>query len=148
MATVDAKSVLADQVWNRLFGFFVHTRRQRDAALARLGLTPNESRSLYSLDGEHSRTMKDLATAWKCDASTATWSVDRLEHLGLAARHAHPRDRRVRLVKLTDKGVATKAALLEAMYAMPAELLALTTEQLSALDDILAHLPIGLDEFA
>jgi hypothetical protein len=29
--------------------------------------------------------MKSLADEWRCDASNATWIVDRLEKLGLAA---------------------------------------------------------------
>jgi DNA-binding MarR family transcriptional regulator len=138
----------AEEVWRRMFGFVMYTRPQRDEVLRRLGLTPNEARSLFSLDGERSRTMKELAAIWRCDASTATWNVNRLEQLGLAERRAHPGDRRVRRVVLTERGVATKAALLEGMYALPPALLELSTEQLRTLDEILARLPAGLDEVA
>jgi DNA-binding MarR family transcriptional regulator len=142
------KLALAEDVWRSMFGFLMHTRPQRDAAIGRLGLTPNECKALYSLDPERGRTMRELATAWQCDASTATWAVDRLERAGLAERRNHPHDRRVRLVVLTAKGADTKAALLDAMWTTPPELLELGTEQLQALRGLLANLPAGLDEFA
>jgi DNA-binding MarR family transcriptional regulator len=140
------KATVAEQAWRSMFGFLMYTRPQRDAVLARLGLTPTESKALYSLDRQRSRTMKELAKEWKCDASTATWSVDRLERLGLAERQAHPTDRRVRLVVLTDKGMTTKAELIRDMFVTPPELLDLSHEQLETLRDLLANLPTGLDQ--
>ena len=130
-----------------MFGFLLNTRPQRDAVIARLGLTPTECKALYTLDRTLTRTMRELATAWQCDASTATWTVDRLERLGLAERRPHSHDRRVRLVGLTKKGEAVKAELVEGMYATPPELLELTRAQLRQLRDLLAQLPRGLDEF-
>jgi DNA-binding MarR family transcriptional regulator len=140
------KDAVAEQVWRSMFGFLMHTRPQRDAVVSRLGLTPTECKALYSLDGQRSRTMKQLATAWQCDASTATWTVDRLERLDMAERRPDPHDRRLRLVLLTAKGVATRAELLQGMFATPPELLDLTQGQLLALRDLLANLPTGLDE--
>lgn len=141
------KLALAEQAWRRMFGFLMFTRPRRDAVLARLGLTPNDAKAIYSLDPERPRTMSELAKAWDCDASTATWIVDRLERLGLAERRSDARDRRVRQVVLTASGTATKSELLEGMFATPPELLDLTTEQLRELSDLLARLPAGLDEF-
>ena len=54
--------------------------------------------------------MSSLAGAWKCDASNVTWLVDRLEEHGLAERRAHPADRRIRTVALTQKGAEERAA--------------------------------------
>ncbi len=44
---------------------------------------------------------RSLVDEWKCDASNATWIVDRLENFDLAERRNVPRDRRVELVILT-----------------------------------------------
>jgi DNA-binding MarR family transcriptional regulator len=137
----DERAELAGQAWHSMFGFFTHTVPMREAVLARLGLTPTESRALNTLDREDGRTMKELAAAWGCDASTATWTVDRLERLGLAERRPHPRDRRVRLVMLTGKGTATRAELLAGMNATPPELLELDLADLRVLRDLLAKLP-------
>lgn len=141
MAGDQAKQELASEVWRQMFGFLMQTAPRRGAVLARLGLTPNESRALYSLDAETGRAMSDLAASWRCDASTATWSVNRLERLGLAERRSHPTDRRVRLVFLTSLGVKTRRELLQGMFATPPELLAYTDEQLRTLRDLLAELP-------
>lgn len=136
------KETLASDVWRRLFDFFIYTTRpQRDVVLADLGLTPNDSKALFSLDRMQPRTMKSLAAAWKCDASTATWTVDRLERMGLAERRADPSDRRVRHVVLTERGAATYEQLLERMYATPPELLRLSAEQLESLRAIVDSLP-------
>ena len=69
---------LARQVWGRMFDFLMRTAPERTRSLGRRGLTPNDSRALSSLDREAGRTMRDLAEEWECDASNATWIVDRL----------------------------------------------------------------------
>lgn len=141
MTRDEERGALANDVWRRMFGFLIQTAPRREAVLARLGLTPNESRALSTLDAGSGRTMSDLATAWQCDASTATWSVNRLEGLGLAERRPHPTDRRVRFVFLTPLGEQTRNALLDGMYATPPELLVFSDAQLRTLRDLLATLP-------
>src|SRR5438876_3852376 len=105
------RAALANEVWRDIFDFIVATSGHRNHVLARLALTPNDSRALTSLDQETGRTLRSLAEEWQCDASTATWIVDRLETKGLAERRPHPSDRRARLVVLTPDGVRTKADL-------------------------------------
>jgi DNA-binding MarR family transcriptional regulator len=124
-----------------MFEFLMRTAPERTRNLGRRGLTPNDSRALFSLDGEEGRTMGALAGAWECDASNATWIVDRLERLGLAARRTIPSDRRVKLVVLTPKGVKIKAELLDEFHAPPAELLQLDRADLVALYRALERLP-------
>jgi DNA-binding MarR family transcriptional regulator len=142
------RNQLAAEAWRLMFGFLMHSRPQRAAVLDRLGLSPNESRSLFSLEPGRARTMKELATAWNCDASTATWHVNRLEALGLAERRGDPRDRRIRLVTLTPKGEEVRETMMRGMFATPPELQALSDAQLAALIEILSRLPTELDEFA
>ena len=139
-------SDLAAEAWRLMFGYLMHSRPQREIVLQRLGLTPNESRSLFTLVPGCTRTMKELATIWRCDASTATWHVNRLETLGLAERRNRPGDRRVRLVALTPKGETIREELMRGMFVTPPELLGLSEEQLSTLIEILGQLPTGLHE--
>jgi DNA-binding MarR family transcriptional regulator len=136
----DTASIAAD-AWRSIFDFIVGTSVQRIGILADLGLTPNDSRALGSLDPETGRTMRSLAEEWRCDASTATWIVDRLEAKGLAVRTAHPTDRRVTLVTLTTAGVTTRDEMLVRTYTPPPELLELDVEDLVALRDATARLP-------
>lgn len=137
----DSKAALAAEAWRRLFAFFIKTRPQRDHVLERYGLTPNDARALASLDSVKGRTMRSLADEWGCDASNATWMVDRLESRGWAERRAHPDDRRVKLVVLTPQGEKIRAAFTEEMNAPPPELLELDRADLEALRDVLAKLP-------
>jgi DNA-binding MarR family transcriptional regulator len=135
------KAALAAEVWRGIFDFIIGTGGHRNLVLARLGLTPNDSRALTTLDEAPGRTLRALAEEWQCDASTVTWIVDRLEAKGLAERRPHPSDRRARLVVLTPRGAQTKADLLAGMYAPPPELLALDRDDLALLRDAVARLP-------
>jgi DNA-binding MarR family transcriptional regulator len=131
------KSALAAEAWKRLFTFFMKTRSQRDRLLAQLRLTPNDVRALTELDGTSGRTMRSLAEEWGCDASNATWIVDRLEKRGLVERRAKPGDRRVKLVVLSTAGVKARKQLLDGLFEPPPELLALPRATLEVLRDSL-----------
>lgn len=137
----ESKHALAADAWRRLFDFFISTGRERQRMLAELDLTPNDSRALHTLDPREGRTMRSLAEEWACDASNATWIVDRLEARGLAERRARAGDRRVKLVVLTAAGVRTRDKLRAAMYEPPPELLALPRTTLQALKSAAAKLP-------
>src|SRR5205085_10405790 len=88
------KTAMAAEIWRQIFAFFMATRPQRDLVLERLGLTPNDARAFSSLDETEARTMRSLADEWGCDASNATWMVDRLERRGFAERRTLASDRR------------------------------------------------------
>ena len=135
-----SRQALAAEVWRRIFAFFMSTRHQRDVVLESLGLTPNDARALAGLDQGEGRTMHSLADEWGCDASNATWIVDRLERRGFAERRT-PADRRVKLVVLTPLGVKTKQELFRGMNEPPPELLLLSRTDLEALNRSLINLP-------
>jgi DNA-binding MarR family transcriptional regulator len=137
------KTAVARRVWGRMFEFLMRTAPDRSSSLGRRGLTPNDSRALSSLDTEQGRTMRSLAAEWECDASNATWIVDRLERLHLAERRGVPHDRRVKLVLLTARGARLKAELLDEFLSPPADLLGLDRATLDALDRALTKLPPG-----
>jgi DNA-binding MarR family transcriptional regulator len=127
------KTALAGQVWSRMFEFLMRTAPERTRSLGRRGLTPNDARALAALDRARGRTMRSLADEWECDASNATWIVDRLERAGLAERRSLATDRRVKLVVLTAKGERARVELLEEFHQPPAELLRLGERELVAL---------------
>ena len=135
-----ATDALARRVWQGLFGLLMRSAPARTAALARHGLTPNDSRVLFSLDPRTGRSMRSLADEWQCDPSNATLIVDRLEELGLAARQPLLNDRRVRLVVLTRKGEKVRTDVLREFHQPPAEFDGLNRSDLEALDNIVAKL--------
>jgi DNA-binding MarR family transcriptional regulator len=135
------KAALARDVWRRLFDLLISSGDHRARVLAKYGLTPNESRALHMLDPREGKTMRALAQAWACDASNATWIVDRLEARGFAQRRAKPGDRRVKLVVLTPAGAKALRRVRAAMYEPPEELRSLPVETLQALHDALEKVP-------
>jgi DNA-binding MarR family transcriptional regulator len=136
----DSTSSLARDVWTLMFDYLIRTGPQRTRSLAKRGLTPNDSRALFSLAADEGRTMRALAESWECDPSNATWIVDRLETLGLAERRSLPGDRRVKLVVLTRKGTKTRAALLDEFHTPPPDLAALDQGDLEGLKRVLTKL--------
>jgi DNA-binding MarR family transcriptional regulator len=136
-----SKAAIARHVWQLMFEFLMRTAPDRGRSLGRRGLTPNDSRALGSLDSQEGRTMRSLAEEWECDASNATWIVDRLERFGLAERRSVPHDRRVTLVVLTARGLKTKTELMEEFLTPPAELLATSQGDLEALQRALEVFP-------
>jgi DNA-binding MarR family transcriptional regulator len=144
--TSPAKEALAADVWRPLARFFFETAAHRTRILREEGLTPNDAKALGILDRSRGRPMSELASEWMCDASNATWIVDRLEERGLAERTASPTDRRVKLVVLTALGERTRDRVMEAMFQPPPELLQLSRKDLEALRDAVAKLPLDAPE--
>lgn len=134
------RQALASEAWKLLFDFVTATADHRDRVLERLELTAGDVRTLGYLDAERELSMSELAEAWSCDRSTATWLVDRLERRGLAGRREVAGDRRRRAVVLTPAGAELKRELLESLYAPPPELLELDRQALTRLRDGLREL--------
>jgi len=139
----EPRAPVAAEAWRRIFDFIATTADQRDRVLERLDLTPGDVRALNSLAPGEGKTMASLAREWRCDASTATWLVDRLEKKGFARRESSKTDRRVSLVRLTSFGSMTKRRLQAALYKPPPELLRLDAADLVALRDATSRLPSG-----
>ncbi|MDL2405833.1 MarR family transcriptional regulator [Rhizobium calliandrae] len=122
----------AAKAWRLMFDFLMRSAPQRLEAQQKHDLTPNDSRALFLLDAD-GKPIGALAREWGCDPSTATWLVDRLERSGLADRVPSPSDRRVKLVRATEKGIATKNDLLAAYHRPPPEIEKLSRSDLEAL---------------
>ena len=134
------KEKVAAEAWRLLAEFFFKTAHTRTLVLQQFGLTPNEARALGTLASSDENTMGSLAEAWACDASNATWIVDRLERQGLAERRNSPTDRRVKLVVLTKRGAAVSKKLHSRMMEPPAGVEKLNLRDVKALRDSLAKL--------
>lgn len=135
-----ANEALARRVWQALFDLLIRSAPTRTASLTRRGLTPNDSRGLFSLDSRTGRSMRSLADEWQCDPSNATFIVNRLEELGLASRQPLLNDKRVKLVVLTRKGEKTRADLLREFHQPPPEFARLDRVDLETLGRIMAKL--------
>jgi DNA-binding MarR family transcriptional regulator len=135
-----ADEALRRRVWQTLFDLLIRSAPVRTASLARRGLTPNDSRGLFSLDARIGRSMRSLADEWRCDPSNATFIVNRLEELRLASRQPLLNDKRVKLVVLTRQGEKIRAELLKEFHQPPPEFDGLDRADLEALERIIAKL--------
>lgn len=129
----------AERAWRRMFDFLMRSSATRMESLGKRGLTPNDSRALFLLD-RSGLPIGKLAGALNCDPSNATWIVDRLESAGMAERTTVAQDRRVKLVRVTRKGLQTQEQLMSEYYRPPPEFDRLEPADVAHLDRILAIL--------
>src|SRR5262245_8040978 len=138
-----SKRALAAEAWKLMADFSsANFRRSAQAQLMEeMGLTPGHFRALSILDPDEPRPMRAMASALCCDASMATWLVDRLEERGLVERRTPPSDRRVKTVVLTPLGIRTRERVRESFYDPPAALMDLDVSSLESLRNELRKLP-------
>jgi DNA-binding MarR family transcriptional regulator len=134
---------IRSEIWRALYEFFLAEHERRLESASELRVSPGDLKALMHLTPGGQQSMRELASAWRCDASTVTWIVDRLEKQGLAERQAHPTDRRVKVVVLSRKGEKLRRALLERLYEPPAALSTLSAADLKALRRVSAQLQSG-----
>lgn len=67
-------------------------------------LTGAQLGALCLLEPDRSVPMKHLCSLLNCDASNVTGIIDRLTHNGLIQREDSQEDRRVKMIRLTEKG--------------------------------------------
>ncbi|MDQ4149018.1 MAG: MarR family transcriptional regulator [Actinomycetota bacterium] len=134
------KRDIAEDVWRLMSEFSRRQMQEKGAELRALGLTPGHMRALLALQPGAPRPIGSCAIEIGCDASTATWLIDRLEEKGLAERRPSSSDRRVKEVVLTPLGVETKAELQSRWEEPPEELLRLSRDELESLRDAFSRL--------
>jgi DNA-binding MarR family transcriptional regulator len=137
------KRDVAADTWRLMLDCSMSQFGRTSGILQRLGLTPGHMKLLLKLDDQEGRAMGTLAQSFRCDASTMTWLVDRLEERGLVERRMLPEDRRVKAVALTRSGAKTKAELMARLYEPPEALLALDRGTLEKLRGALASIREG-----
>jgi len=110
------------------------SERYAPEAWLALNLTIGQLKSLFFIDFEGSTNFKKLATALGVTPPNVTGIVDHLVAQGLVSREENPEDRRMTLLKTTDKGKTLLAKLRERRMSRMSSLLAqLSLEELTAL---------------
>jgi MarR family transcriptional regulator, organic hydroperoxide resistance regulator len=135
-SVVKARTPVED-AWALMGQLFWQLRPRMIRIAAEFGLTPPQLFALKALDPDHPVPMSALASTLRCDNSNVTGLVDRLEGQGLVERRPGDRDRRLRMLVVTERGAAVRGRLTEAMQEVPAELAALSAADQRALRDIL-----------
>jgi DNA-binding MarR family transcriptional regulator len=134
----------AREAWELIFELFSRYKPTMLAIQDEYGLRPPMVFALKELDDP--KPMGRLAEILHCDGSNITWITDRLEERGYAERLADPKDRRVRLIALTDDGRRVRDEIDARLGEPPPELHALSEPDLRALRDILSRALEGAEE--
>jgi DNA-binding MarR family transcriptional regulator len=138
--SVRGKKAAATEVWRLFSEFSMAQFGKKSAMLTEMGLTPGHLKALLVLEPRIPRPMGVCAQALGCDASTATWLIDRLEERDLVERRGSSTDRRVKEVVLTARGEELKAKLQKHYYEPPAALLSLEPQEIDALRSALTKM--------
>jgi DNA-binding MarR family transcriptional regulator len=89
--------------------------------------------------------MVQLSTLLSCDASYVTGIVDRLEQQGLVGRQEDPRDRRVKLIVLTQKGKQLRDKVQVSMNELQAKLFSsLNKEEQGEFNRLLSKITVSI----
>ena len=132
------KASPAREAWKLATDMWFGERPPRvPAVAAEFDLSPMGLKTLYLLEPGVEIPMSRVADQCGCDASNITGIVDRMESRGLIERRDSPRDRRVKLIALTEAGADIRGQVLDRLYEPPAAIAALSVEDQRALRDIM-----------
>jgi DNA-binding MarR family transcriptional regulator len=135
--TVNSKA--GRDAWRLILGllFDGQARGRMAAACRSIGISPGSMKTLFRLEPGQGVPMRDLADFWGCDASYVTNLADALEERGLTERRPHPTDRRVKMIALTEEGIAARKRAFEVLHEPPSSFSALTAAEQRQLRDLL-----------
>ena len=127
----------AEDFWPLLVEFALSQRSWWVGLCAELDLSPMQGHALRILDPDRPVAMSTLAEALICDASNVTGIVDKLESRGLIARQGDGRDRRIKMLVVTDAGRALRQRLFERAQEPPPSVAAVPADARRQLAEIL-----------
>lgn len=126
---------VAAEVWD-LMSQLLYVNRPKFMALCReFELFPPQVMVLRTLT--EPKPMHEVAKFLACDNSNLTGIIDRLEERELVVRTADKRDRRVKLLVLTEEGERVRDEIWSRMAEPPPQLASLSAADLRALRDVL-----------
>jgi DNA-binding MarR family transcriptional regulator len=112
----------AAEAWELCMALFGEQRPRMLDIQAEYGLKPPQFFALQALD--EPVPMSSVANFLRCDRSAVTWITDRLEERGYVERRADVRDRRVKLLALTEEGVRVRDEIRRRLAVPPEALVA------------------------
>lgn len=127
----------AREAWELLGKLFFAQRSRMLSIASELELNPPQLLALQWL--EKPLPMGELAGHLHCDNSNVTGIVDRLEKRGLVERQPDERDRRVKLLVLTEEGQRMRELFVGRMHEPAPAITALSRDDQRALRDILSR---------
>ena len=125
----------AEEAWELCMELFATDRPRMLDIQAEYGLKPPQFFALNALD--EPAPMSTIANMLRCDRSAVTWITDRLEERGYVERTGDERDRRVKLLVLTDEGRRVREEIRARLATPPDALRKLSSIEQRKLRDLL-----------
>lgn len=108
---------MKDDIEQNIFWLLIRASIPAKQAFAQTGelfsLTRMQLFTLCLIDKEGGTAMNDITRCMGCDASNVTGLVDRLVAQGLIDRSECARDRRIKIIRLTEKGKRTRNLIMQ-----------------------------------
>lgn len=120
-----------------LFSVADEVRDEVKAVVHQQSLTTSQASALVAL--EEPMTMRSLAERTRCDPSSITYIVDKLQEGGLVERTPHPTDRRSKVIVATTEGARARAEIITE-FSQASVLNRLDQAELDQLEALLAKL--------
>ncbi|MCU1459121.1 MAG: Transcriptional regulator, MarR family [Actinomycetia bacterium] len=130
-----AERSVAGEVLRLFVGLMGSMKEHLAESADSLGLSAPMAQALMSMGAPCSQ--RELAGTLHYDASNVTGIVDRLEQGGLVERRVDPKDRRIRLVVITEAGIELRKTLIERVFASGQALAGLSPDEQVQLRDLL-----------
>ena len=108
----------ASQAWSLLHWLMLNSKFRFMAINQEFDLSPQQAIALRILGGGPT-PMGELAKYLMCDSSNVTGITDRLEERGLVRREPGEKDRRVKLLVLTEEGEKVRAEVTKRLAEPP-----------------------------
>ncbi len=107
-----------------LIGFLLQAKQNLLSVAAEFDLSSGQAFSLFLMDTNRARSMKEYCQAYACDAGNLTGLIDGLEEKGLVVREQDQADRRIKVVRVLPPGAVLQQKLAARLAEVNAELFA------------------------
>src|ERR1044072_6423437 len=135
VANTRGRAKLEAESWSLLADLFMLQRPRMMALCREFDLFPPQLMVLKALD--RPRPMREVAETMACDSSNLTGITDRIEERGLVQRTVDAKDRRVKLLVLSEEGERLRREVVGRLNQPPAAVDALSDRDLETLQRLL-----------
>lgn len=102
-------------IYRKLILLMIRSRRHMFESIEERKMTPVQGMLMMLFSPGESKSMQKLSELMGCDASNITGLVDRLDAQQLIERTVDPADRRVKMIKLSEKGIQCREEILKGL---------------------------------
>lgn len=102
-------------IYHKLLLLMMQSKHRMADIMEHRQMTPVQGMLLMLFEPGIGKSMQELSRQMSCDASNMTGLIDRLGAQQLIDRTTDPSDRRVKVIKLSQKGIDCKREVLEAL---------------------------------